>query len=155
MLAEGDRITAVDGEPIAAWDDIGPLVQRLGERGGAAMVEVERDGDRLALRTAARAGVQPPDGQDYWALGIALAPGRRPGHGRGAALSARWPPSRRRCARPRTRPRELFAMIGRAFTGTRLGAEHVAGPITIARASQCLCPAWARPGTCRCWRCCR
>ena len=31
------------------------LVQKLGERGGSAMVEVQRDGDRLALRAHARA----------------------------------------------------------------------------------------------------
>src|SRR3546814_327748 len=52
VLAEGDRISAVDGHPVQAWGDIGPLVPRPGERGGKGMVEVERDGDRLALEVA-------------------------------------------------------------------------------------------------------
>ena len=42
VLAEGDRITAIDGQTVAAWDDIGPMVQALGGRGGNAMYDVER-----------------------------------------------------------------------------------------------------------------
>src|SRR5688572_4137656 len=49
VLNEGDRITAIDGDPVNSWDDIGPLVQKLGARGGFAMVEVERKGERHAL----------------------------------------------------------------------------------------------------------
>src|SRR5688572_9466570 len=46
VLAEGDRITAVDGQPVETFEQIGPLVQALGEQGHPAMVEVERDGER-------------------------------------------------------------------------------------------------------------
>ncbi|HLM52604.1 MAG TPA: RIP metalloprotease RseP, partial [Pseudoxanthomonas sp.] len=49
VLQAGDRITALDGEPIRSFSELSPLVQKLGERGGAAMIEVERDGERLAL----------------------------------------------------------------------------------------------------------
>src|SRR5690606_1964789 len=49
MLAENDRITAIDGQPVEYFDDIGPMIQALGSQGGEAMVEVEREGQRLAL----------------------------------------------------------------------------------------------------------
>ena len=49
VLAEGDRITAIDAAPVRSFDDIAPLVKALGEHGGPGMVEVERDGERLAL----------------------------------------------------------------------------------------------------------
>src|SRR5690606_35421380 len=69
ILAEGDRITAVDGAQVHAFADIGPLVQELGARGGGGMIEVERDGERLALeitpRLTADAGREA-----FWALGI-------------------------------------------------------------------------------------
>src|SRR5690606_13084320 len=69
VLAEGDRITAVDGEPVATWGEIGPLVQRLGERGGIAMIEVERGGDRLALEVQPRRQAVET-APDQWVLGI-------------------------------------------------------------------------------------
>src|SRR5690606_6362854 len=47
VLAEGDRITAIDASPVDDFADISPLLQAIG--GEPAMVEVERDGDRLAL----------------------------------------------------------------------------------------------------------
>jgi regulator of sigma E protease len=72
VLAEGDRITAVDAHPVGSFDDIAPLVKALGERGGPGMVEVERDGERLALElTPARRG--NPDGSTSWLLGVANA----------------------------------------------------------------------------------
>src|SRR5690606_6689230 len=68
VLAEGDRITAIDGIAVHAFGDIGPLVQALGPRGGG-MVEVERDGARLALELVPR--LAEAEGRDaFWALGI-------------------------------------------------------------------------------------
>jgi regulator of sigma E protease len=133
VLAEGDRITAIDGEPVAAWEDIGPMVQRLGENGGTAMVEVERAGERLALELKPRR-VQPPGAVAYWALGVASAAVVEP------AMDAvlRYGPVDAVPAALREgvhQTRELFAMIGRAFSGRVSVQNTVAGPITIARAA--------------------
>ncbi len=88
VLAEGDRITALDGKPVTRLDDvIAPMVQALGERGGPAMVEVERDGERLALEITPRR-IAGRAGRAYWALGIASARRGAAGQGRGAALRA-------------------------------------------------------------------
>src|SRR5690606_27609346 len=143
VLAEGDRISAIDGRPVRAWGDIGPLIQQLGERGGKAMVEVERDGDRLALeleptRTESEAG------ESYWVLGITSARPEMPAmdaelhYGPVAAV-----PAALREAVHQTR--ELVAMIGRAFSGRVAVQNTVAGPITIARAANAYAdqgPAW-------------
>ena len=133
VLAEGDRITAIDGEPVAAWEDIGPLVQRLGGQGGPALVEVERAGERLALELQPRR-VQPEAGAAYWVLGVASAAVAEPvkdavlRYGPVAAV-----PAALREGLHQTR--ELFAMIGRAFSGSVSVQNTVAGPITIARAA--------------------
>ncbi|MEE7546536.1 RIP metalloprotease RseP, partial [Xanthomonas sp. Kuri4-1] len=48
-LRAGDRIVAVDGAAIDSFDQIPAQVQALGKLGVAGMIEVEREGDRLAL----------------------------------------------------------------------------------------------------------
>lgn len=133
VLAEGDVITAVDGRPVQAWTDIGPAVEAWGEEGGTGMVEVLRDGERLALElTPTR--IQPDDGEAYWALGITSARASLPEmdaelrYGPAAALPAAL-------AETAHQGRELFAMIGRAFTGRVEVENTVAGPVTIARAA--------------------
>src|SRR5690606_6265441 len=133
VLAEGDVITAVDGRPVQAWTDIGLAVEAWGEEGGTGMVEVLRDGERLALElTPTR--IQPDDGEAYWALGITSARASLPEmdaelrYGPAAALPAAL-------AEPTHRGRELFAMIGRAFTGRVEVENTVAGPVTLARAA--------------------
>jgi regulator of sigma E protease len=134
VLAEGDVITAIDGEPIARADEVRPAVQRLGERGVPAMVEVRRDGERLALELAPRRMQDPQTGDDYWGLGIALAAGAPPA--KDAVL--RYGPVAAVPAALREgvhQTREIFAMIGRAFSGKVSVENTVAGPITIARAA--------------------
>lgn len=133
VLAEGDRITAIDAGTINDWRDIGPLVQRLGERGGDAMIEVERDGERMALELAP-ARMDRPDGGPHWVLGVAAARPPAPAkdallqHGPlqavPAAVAEGW-----------HQAGELVAMIGRAFTGRVAVENTVAGPVTIARAA--------------------
>ncbi len=135
ILAEGDRVTAVDGSPVRAFDQIGPLVQTLGDRGGAAMVEVDRDGDRLALEIEPRRTDLPDGSGQYWALGI--APPRNLPLPPKDALQRHGPleavPVAVREVGHLTS--QLVGMIGRAFTG-RIAIENtVAGPITIARAA--------------------
>ncbi|KHL51200.1 zinc metalloprotease, partial [Xanthomonas cannabis pv. cannabis] len=69
LLKPGDRIVAIDGQPIRSGEDIIPQVQALGEHGGPGMIEVARKGeqgeDRLALEIAPR---KSPQGQ--WMIGI-------------------------------------------------------------------------------------
>ena len=133
VLAEGDRIIAVDGQPVTAWNDIGPLVQQLGGQGVSAMVEVERAGERLALELQPKR-VQPETGAAYWALGVASAAVAEPPmdavlrYGPLAAV-----PAALREAAHQTH--QLLSMIGRAFSGRVSVQNTVAGPITIARAA--------------------
>ena len=133
-LAEGDRITAIDGHPVESFADIAPLVQALGERGGDAMVEVTRDGERLAFPLRPRE-MTDAGGRQRWVLGVE------------APSSIELPP---KDALQRYGPvaavpaaarevghltGQLLGMIQRAFTG-RLALENtVAGPLTIARAT--------------------
>ncbi|VXB53311.1 zinc metallopeptidase [Luteimonas sp. 9C] len=145
VLAEGDRLTAIDGRPVRVFEDIGPLVQALGDRGGQAMVEVERDGERLALEMAPRR-TELPDGRGaYWAFGIApprdlpLPPkDAMQQYGVLASVPAAFHEVGHLTG-------QLVGMIGRAFSGRVAIENTVAGPITIARAANTYAgqgPAW-------------
>ena len=132
-LAEGDRITAIDGHPVEHFEDVGPLVQALGERGVEAMIEVTRDGERLAFPVAPRE--LDDQGQRRWVLGIE-APRRIELPPKDALQQygpvAAIPVAAREVGHLTG---QLLGMIQRAFTG-RLAIENtVAGPLTIARAT--------------------
>ena len=133
VLMEGDRITAFDGARVDGWDDIGPLAQAVGERGQPAMIEVERQGERLALEILPRR-MQDDTGTDYWALGIASA---RPALPEKDALLRHGPLEAVPAAvnEGLHQAGELLDMIGRAFTGRVAVENTVAGPVTIARAA--------------------
>ena len=133
ILAEGDLITAVDGHPVETFEQIGPLVQALGTDGGTAMIEVERDGERLALELAPRL-VQDPDRGEFWMLGIESDRGQLPEKD---ALQRYGPVAAVPAALRETAhlTGQLFGMIGRAFSGRVAIENTVAGPITIARAT--------------------
>jgi regulator of sigma E protease len=140
VLAEGDRITAIDAAPVASFDQIGPLLQAVGPR--EAMVEVEREGDRLALAiTPTRR--KDARGESYWALGIAPEPAALPPYdatlqqGPVAAVPAALRETWKLAG-------DSVAMIGRLLNG-RASVDNLSGPITIARyanASAQLGPAW-------------
>ncbi|HSR64141.1 MAG TPA: RIP metalloprotease RseP [Xanthomonadaceae bacterium] len=139
VLAERDRITAVDGAPVVAFEDIGPLLQRVG--GQRVMVEVRRDGERLALETTPR--LQREAQGARWVLGIEPAPARQPPYdatlryGPVAAVPAALHETWKLAS-------DSLAMIGRLLTG-HASVANVSGPITIARyanASAQLGPAW-------------
>ncbi|HEY4560347.1 MAG TPA: site-2 protease family protein, partial [Lysobacter sp.] len=143
-LRAGDVITAVDGHPVRAWSDLSPLVQALGKTGEAAMVEVQRDGERLAFPLKP-VWVDPKDGGGArWTLGTAPAPVQEPvpdGVLRYGPIDA-IPAAASEAAH---QTRELVAMLGRAFTGRVDVRNTVAGPITIARAANAFAahgPAW-------------
>ena len=133
-LAEGDRITAIDGRPVERFDDIAPLLQALGERGGEGMVEVSRDGERLAFPLAP-SEVDDGQGGRRWVLGIE-APRRIELPPKDAVQQygpiAAIPVAAREVGHLSG---QLLGMIQRAVTG-RLAIENtVAGPLTIARAT--------------------
>lgn len=132
VLAEGDRITAIDGSPVDSWLDIAPRVQVLGRKGGSAMVEVQRGEDRLALELAPRPMRQ--GNQTAWALGIEPADAAPPQHDR----VLRHGPLAAIPAALREFPyqvRHIFAMARLAFSGKVSVQNTVSGPVTIARAS--------------------
>ncbi|QQP97873.1 RIP metalloprotease RseP [Lysobacter enzymogenes] len=142
VLAEGDRITALDGDPIPSWNDLPAAVARLGERGGKAMIEVQRNGDRLALEI--QPGRLNVDGKEFWGFGIepaTPAPPKRDAvlrYGPLAAVPAALRESWHQAG-------ELYAMIGRAFSGRVSLQNTVAGPVTIGRAANAYAnngPAW-------------
>ena len=133
VLAEGDRVTAIDATPVRSFDDIAPLVKALGERGGPGMVEVERDGERLALEiTPARRA--STDGKTAWLLGIGSARASEPE--RDAVLRigpiAAVPAAVRETG---FQARQLYELVSLAFAGRVSVQNTVAGPVTIARAA--------------------
>ena len=95
-------------------------------------MEVQRGEDRLALPLKP-ARLTTPDGKDYWGFGLTLvsSPPARDAvlrYGPLAAVPAAFSETGRQT-------RELFATFTRAFKGTVSARNTVAGPITIARAS--------------------
>ena len=140
VLAEGDRVIAIDGAPVEAFEDIGPLVQQVAGR--TAMIEVQRDGDRLALEITPKQRDDANRGR-YWALGVAPAPAPVPAYdaklqfGPVAAVPAALHETWKLTA-------ETAGMVGRLLHG-RASADNVSGPITIARyanTAASLGPAW-------------
>jgi regulator of sigma E protease len=132
VLAEGDRITAIDGEPTLSYQDIVRMAQRLGEEKREAMVEVQRGEDRLALPLQP-ALLRPKDGKPQWGFGVELVASepRKDAvlrYGPVAAIPAAFSEAAHQTG-------ELFATFTRAFRGTVSARNTVAGPITIARAS--------------------
>lgn len=143
VLADGDRITAIDAHPVSSFEDIAPLVAKLGERGGPGMVEVERDGERLALELTPQR-TQAGGGIPQWILGITNAPAGAPPHDAVLRLDpvAAVPAAVRETG---YQARQLVDMVARAVSG-RVSVENtVSGPITIARAANDFAargPAW-------------
>lgn len=143
VLAEGDRITAIDAHPVVSFEDIAPLVTRLGERGVPGMVEVERDGERLALELTPQR-VAAEDGQPHWILGVTNSAAAAPPHDAVLRLGplAAIPAAVRETG---FQARQLVGMIGRAFAGRVSVQNTVSGPLTIARAANDFAtrgPAW-------------
>ncbi|MDQ3160520.1 MAG: RIP metalloprotease RseP, partial [Pseudomonadota bacterium] len=130
VIAEGDRITAIDSHPVASFEDIAPLLRTLGARGGPGMIEVERDGERLALEIVPQRR-DNPDGTRSWRLGIGNALTQAPAHDAvlrygpvaavPAAIRATWHLAR-----------DSLGMLWRMVNGSA-SVRNVSGPITIAR----------------------
>ncbi|HJS35302.1 MAG TPA: RIP metalloprotease RseP [Pseudoxanthomonas sp.] len=133
VLNVGDVVTAVDGHPVHGFNDIATQVDALGKRGGTAMIEVDRAGERLAFEMAPRRTRHPEAGQsDYWALGLAPpAKVQMPGYdatlhyGPVAAVPAALRETGKLTA-------DSLGMIRRMLTGDA-SLKNVSGPITIAQ----------------------
>jgi regulator of sigma E protease len=132
VLAEHDRVLAIDGQPVKSFEDIGPLVAALG-RDTEVMVEVQRDGERRAFPIKPR--ISDDGGPKRLILGVAppktFEPPPTDAVQRYGPLDAipvalremRWQTS------------QLFAMVGRVFAGRVSVQNSVGGPVTIARAA--------------------
>jgi regulator of sigma E protease len=132
VLRPGDVVTAIDGRPVHSWADIPPLVEELGRNGASGMVEVRRDGERLAFPMTPI--LRREAGADRYLLGAAPAPAAAP---QPDAVLRYGPLDAVPAAIGETahQAHELVAMLGRAFSGRVDVRNTVAGPITIARAA--------------------
>ncbi|KAF1698390.1 RIP metalloprotease RseP [Pseudoxanthomonas jiangsuensis] len=132
VLLPGDLVLAVDGQPVDAADGVAPQVQALGERGGPGMVEVERDGERLALELQPRRSTDPRRA-GAGELGIARAPPQAPEYDavqRFGPLAA-VPAAVRETGRLAS---DSLGMMRRMLTG-EASVKNLSGPVTIARAA--------------------
>ncbi|PZP63338.1 MULTISPECIES: RIP metalloprotease RseP [Pseudoxanthomonas] len=131
VLQVGDLITAIDGEPVQDASELRPKVQALGARGGEVMVEVEREGSRLALPLRPRQMTDPASGAHYWGLGISLGRGTAPAYD---ALQRYGPLQAIPVALRQTGQlaSDSLGMIRRMLTG-HASLQGVSGPITIAK----------------------
>ena len=130
VLAEGDRIIAIDGQPVAGFDDVAPLVKALHARGGPGMIEVVREGQRLALEVTPRAFLRP-DGTQTVGLGVSSGQVQQPPFDavrRYGALEA-VPMAFSETGRLAS---DTVGMIARMFQGS-VSLKYVSGPITTAR----------------------
>lgn len=133
VIRPGDTITAVDGHLVYGFDDIARQVDALGKRGGTAMIEVDRAGERLAFELAPRWTRHPDAGKGhYWALGLAPPDQRKM-----PAYDARLhfgpldalPAALRETGKLTS---DSLGMIRRMLTGDA-SLKNVSGPITIAQ----------------------
>lgn len=131
ILHAGDEITAIDGQPVHYFNDIGPLTQQLGQRGGTAMIEVDRQGERHALEIQPRQMKDPATGKTDWKLGVEPMPYQQPEYdalqrlGPLAAVPAAFRETGKMAA-------DSLGMIRRMLTG-HASIKAVSGPLTIAQ----------------------
>jgi len=130
VLQAGDLILAIDGQRVESADQIPDLVKQLGQRGQAGLVEIERNGLRLAVE------VTPQQSTDEshlgrWLLGVGFAPVSAPDFDavQQYGLLAALPIAVRETGRLTA---DSLGMIKRMLTG-QASAKNISGPITIAR----------------------
>jgi len=128
ILQAGDRLLAIDGQPVASADQVEPQIAALGRRGGPGMVEVERDGERLALELTPRQDASVPGG---WRIGVALGSGTAPAYDMREQYGplAAVPVAIREGGRMTA---NNLGMIKRLVTGNA-SLKNVTGPVGIAR----------------------
>lgn len=130
-LQAGDQITAIDGSPVRDLAELQARVAELGQRGGEAMVEVDREGQRLAFPIAPQR-MTTPAGVAYWGLGIE-AKAMEPAYdalrrlGPLAAIPAAFRETWKIAS-------DSLGMLRRMLFG-QASSKNVSGVITIARAA--------------------
>ncbi len=142
VLKVGDKVLSIDGGPVHSWEDIAPLVARLGARvgtsGGSGEIMVERAGQRLSQQLAPKRirldDERGPISDVPWRLGVSPAQAQAPPKD---AVLRYGPIDAVPAALRETRfqTRELFDMFARAFDGRIEVKNAVSGPIGIARAA--------------------
>ncbi len=130
IVETGDRILAIDGQPIDAADQVAPLVQQLGQRGGPGMLEVERNGERLALEVTPRRDSATGD-NPRWLLGVGFLTGQMPGYDARQQYDvlAAIPAAFRETGKLTS---DSLGMMRRMLTG-HASVQNISGPVTIAR----------------------
>lgn len=130
VLQPGDLILAIDGQRVDSADQVAPLVQKLGERGGPGMLDIERAGERLALELTPVAG-QGEDGKSRWLIGVGFVTGQAPAYDarQQYGVLAAIPAALRETGRLAS---DSLGMMRRMLTG-HASVKNISGPITIAR----------------------
>ncbi|XFC38304.1 RIP metalloprotease RseP [Stenotrophomonas indicatrix] len=129
-LQPGDLIVAIDGQRIDSVEQAISEVGSLGRRGGPAMVEVLRGGERLALEITPRQG-KDGKGQPTWQIGAGFAQSYSPAYD----TLLKFGPLQSVTVAVRETGRmaaDSLAMMGRIVTG-KASLQNVSGPVTIAR----------------------
>ncbi|CBA16517.1 RIP metalloprotease RseP [Xanthomonas albilineans] len=131
VLRPGDRVLAVDGTTIISAEQVVPQVQALGRNGGSGLIEVERNGERMALQVHLKPVAQ--SGVPTWKLGIAIGQQPRPAFD----ATLRYGPLQAIPAALRETARmagDTLGLLRRMLTG-EASLRNVSGPISIAKAA--------------------
>ena len=125
ILQPDDQLLAIDGQRITDAAQVTPLIQALGKSGHAGLIEVQRDGLRLALE------LQPRQDGERWLLGVQFAAPEpvtadaRQQYGPLAAIPAALRETGKLTS-------DTLGMMRRLVTG-HASLQNVSGPVTIAR----------------------
>ena len=140
-LRPGDRITGIEGDPVADWRDIPAAIQKHARPGAALSLAVVRGTDTLAL-AATPTRHQEAGAEPGWVLGITP----QPSAARYDATLQYGPLTAIPKAFGETweRSRQTFGMLWRMLSG-HASLKNLSGVITIAQvanSSAQLGPAW-------------
>jgi regulator of sigma E protease len=134
-MQAGDRILAVNGEPVADYRQFQQLVPKLAEKSPELTITVARDGRKIPLQVVARR--EALEGQPVnWIVGVGIQQVvQRFGPVRAfrESLSTTW-----------STATQTFQMIGKMLTG-RASTKNLSGVIGIAQVanqSASMGPAW-------------
>jgi regulator of sigma E protease len=127
-LAVGDRILALDGQPVVFFDDIARILQARPDPGAPLEIQLARGADRLRFDLVPQRGDN--NGRQSWMIGIGATPTRAdydavlrygPVDAIGASFAETW-----------RLTGATFGMLKRMLTGVA-SLQNLSGPITIAQ----------------------
>jgi regulator of sigma E protease len=130
ILLPGDLILAVDGRRVDDASQVPGLIEELGQAGHPGLVEVERNGERLALELAPRHD-RSDAANPRWLLGVKFAPAQMPAPDASQryGLVAAFPAALRETGKLTA---DTLGMMRRLVTGNA-SLQNISGPVTIAR----------------------